>query len=76
VQAMFAPELAAMPVAQRRAVTAAADTLTQFEGTESLRVRLGYTTTQTADIFRRILTALFTVEPPLPKRSRTISRPC
>ncbi len=57
---MFAPELNALPSAQRRAIAAAADTLTQFESAEHLRVRLGYTTAQAADILRRSLTALLT----------------
>ena len=57
---MFAPELSALPAAQRRAIGAAADTLTQFESAENLRVRLGYSSAQTADILRRSLTALLT----------------
>lgn len=59
-QAMFAPELSALPTAQRRAIAAAADTLTQFESAEHLRVRLGFSSAQTADILRRSLTALLT----------------
>ena len=58
--AMFEPELAAMPAAQRRAMLAAADTLTQFEGAESLRMRFGSSTPRAADILRRSLTALLT----------------
>jgi AcrR family transcriptional regulator len=58
--AMFAPELSALPNAQRRAIGAAADTLTQFESAENLRVRLGYSSAQTADILRRSLTTLLT----------------
>jgi AcrR family transcriptional regulator len=59
-EAMFAPELAAMPVAQRRAVSAVADTLLQFESAEHLRVRLGLSPAQTADALRRALTTLLT----------------
>ncbi len=59
-EAMFAPELAAMPAAQRRAVSAAADTLLQFESAEHLRVRLSLSPAQTADVLRRTLTALLT----------------
>jgi TetR/AcrR family transcriptional regulator of autoinduction and epiphytic fitness len=58
--AMFAPELSALPTAQRRAIGAAADTLTQFESAENLRVRLGYSSAQTSDILRRSLLALLT----------------
>ncbi len=57
-EAMFAPELAAMTAAQRRAALAAADTLLQFESAEHLRVRLGNTPAQTNDVLRRALTAL------------------
>jgi AcrR family transcriptional regulator len=59
-ETMFAPELSAMSGTQRRAVSAAADTLLQFESAEHLRVRLGYTTAQTTDILRRTLTTLLT----------------
>jgi AcrR family transcriptional regulator len=58
--AMFARELAAMTVPQRRAALSAVDTLLQFEGAEHLRVRLGNTPAQTNDILRRALTALLT----------------
>ncbi len=57
---MFAPELAALPAAQRRAIGAAVDFLCQFESAEHLRVRMGYSNAQTADIIRRSLTALLT----------------
>jgi TetR/AcrR family transcriptional regulator, regulator of autoinduction and epiphytic fitness len=57
---MFAPELTALPAAPRRALGAAADSLTQFESAEHLRVRLGFSSAQTADILRRSLTALLT----------------
>jgi AcrR family transcriptional regulator len=57
-EAMFAPELAAMPAGRRRAVSAAADTLLQFESAEHLRVRLAFTPAQTTDILRRALTTL------------------
>jgi hypothetical protein len=56
--AMFAPELSPLAPAQRRAIGAAADALTQFEGAEHLRVHLGYSSAQAADIIRRSLTAL------------------
>lgn len=59
-EAMFAPELSGMTAPRRRAVTAAADTLLQFESAEHLRVRLGYSAAQTSDILRRSLTALLT----------------
>ncbi len=59
-EAMFAPELSGMSGAERRAVSGAADTLLQFESAEHLRVRLGYSPAQTADILRRTLTALLT----------------
>ena len=59
-EAMFDPELVAMPVAQRRAVSAVADTLLQFESAEHLRVRLGLSPAQTADVLRRALTTLLT----------------
>jgi AcrR family transcriptional regulator len=58
--AMFAPELSAMPAARRRAMAAAADTLTQFESAEHLRAHLGHSPAQTAEILRRGLTALLT----------------
>jgi TetR/AcrR family transcriptional regulator, regulator of autoinduction and epiphytic fitness len=57
---MFAPELAALPAAQRRAIGATVDVLSQFESAEHLRARLGYSDAQTADIMRRSLTALLT----------------
>ncbi len=41
-------------------MSAALDTLSQFESIEHLRVRRGLTTTQATDIFRRTLTALLT----------------
>jgi AcrR family transcriptional regulator len=59
-EAMFAPELAAMAPPQRRAAAAAVDTLLQFESAEHLRVRLGLSTGQAADVLRRSLTALLT----------------
>jgi AcrR family transcriptional regulator len=59
-ETMFAPELAAMPAAQRRAVSAVADTLLQFESAEHLRVRLGLSPAQTAEVLRRTLTTLLT----------------
>jgi AcrR family transcriptional regulator len=59
-EAMFAPELTAMPAPQRRAISAAADTLLQFESAEHLRVRLGLSPAQTADALRRTLTTLLT----------------
>ena len=59
-EAMFEPELAAMSAAERRAAAAALDTLLQFESAEHLRVRLGFTPAQTADVLRRTLTALLT----------------
>jgi TetR/AcrR family transcriptional regulator of autoinduction and epiphytic fitness len=59
-EAMFEPELAAMPATQRRAVSAAVDTLLQFESAEHLRVRLGLSPAQTADTLRRTLTTLLT----------------
>lgn len=59
-EAMFEPELAAMTAAERRAAAAALDTLLQFESAEHLRVRLGFTPAQTADVLRRTLTALLT----------------
>ncbi len=58
--AMFAPELSAMTAPRRRAMSAAADTLLQFESAEHLRVRLGCSAAQTADTLRRTLTALLT----------------
>jgi AcrR family transcriptional regulator len=57
-EAMFAPELAARPAAERRAVAATLDTLSQFESAEHLRVARGYTLAQTTDILRRSFTAL------------------
>jgi len=59
-EAMFAPELSEMSAPHRRAATAAVDILVQFESAEHLRVRLGYSPTQTADILRRSLAALLT----------------
>ena len=59
-EAMFAPELAAMTASPRRATSAAADILMQFESVEHLRVRLGYSAAQTVDILRRSLTTLLT----------------
>jgi AcrR family transcriptional regulator len=59
-EAMFAPELAALPAPERRAISATVDTLLQFDGAEHLRVRLAYSPAQTADILRRSLTALLT----------------
>jgi hypothetical protein len=59
-EVMFAPELAAMPATQQRAVSAVADTLLQFESAEHLRVRLGLSPAQTADTLRRTLATLLT----------------
>jgi TetR/AcrR family transcriptional regulator, regulator of autoinduction and epiphytic fitness len=59
-EAMFAPELTAMSASQRRAISAAADTLMQFESAEHLRVRCGFSPAQTTDILVRTLTALLT----------------
>jgi AcrR family transcriptional regulator len=59
-EAMFAPELTALPPAERRAVNATVDTLLQFDSAEHLRVRLAYSPAQTGDILRRSLTALLT----------------
>jgi AcrR family transcriptional regulator len=59
-EAMFAPELAAMSAARRRAATASVDVLLQFESAEHMRVVLGLTLAQTADALRRALTALLT----------------
>jgi AcrR family transcriptional regulator len=59
-EAMFAPELAAMTTAERRAALSAVDTLLQFESAEHLRIRLGCSPAQTSDILRRSLTALLT----------------
>jgi len=58
--AMFAPELATMSTAQRRAVTDAIDTLLQFESAEHLIGRLDLSSAQTADVLGRALTALLT----------------
>ena len=49
-----------MTAARRRAAVAAVDTLLQFESAEHLRVRLGLSTAQAADVLRRSLTALLT----------------
>jgi AcrR family transcriptional regulator len=56
---MFAPELAAMPAAQRRAAVAVADTLFQFESVEYLHEHLHLPPAQVADALRRALAALF-----------------
>lgn len=58
--AMFAPELAMMTTTQRRAVTAAIDTLLQFESAEHLIRRLDLSPAQTADVLGRALTSLLT----------------
>ncbi len=57
--AMFEPELALLAPNSRRAALAATDTLTQFEGVESLRVRLGYSIAQATDILCQSIAALF-----------------
>jgi len=59
-EAMFAPELAAMPTARRRAMSATTDILLQFESVEHLRIRLGCSPAQTVDTLRRSLTTLLT----------------
>jgi AcrR family transcriptional regulator len=59
-EAMFRPELSKLPAAERRAVSAALDTLLQFESAEHLRVTRGYSPALTSDILRRSITALFT----------------
>lgn len=56
--AMFAPELQARPVADRRAVLAAADTLCQFEAVEHLRVHLRLGPVQAAAALTTALRAL------------------
>ncbi len=60
LEAMFAPELTAMPAAKRRATLAAADALFQFEAVEHLCVHLELTTAQADEALRNALTALFT----------------
>jgi AcrR family transcriptional regulator len=59
LEAMFAPELAAMPAAPRRATIAVADTLFQFESVEYLREHLRLPPARAAESLRRALTALF-----------------
>jgi AcrR family transcriptional regulator len=54
-EAMFAPELEAMEPAERRAVLAAVDTLTQFPGFDHLRTHEVRTAAQGADALRRAL---------------------
>jgi AcrR family transcriptional regulator len=57
-EAMFAPELRAMSAADRRRTLAPIDALLQFESAEHLRVRLGFTVTQTNDVLNRALLSL------------------
>ena len=59
MEAMFEPELAAMPAAERRSALAAADALFQFEGVEHLCVHLGLTPARAKDTLRHTLTAFF-----------------
>jgi AcrR family transcriptional regulator len=55
---MFAPELAGLSPSTRRVTLAPVDALLQFESAEHLRVRLGFTVTQTNDVLNRALQSL------------------
>jgi len=58
VEAMFAPEMAGRPEAERRAVLAAVDTLLQFSGLEHLHVRSGLDLDTVHDVLVRAVGAL------------------
>ncbi|MCU1498605.1 MAG: putative TetR family transcriptional regulator [Acidimicrobiales bacterium] len=58
LEEMFAPELTALPPPDRRAATAAADTLMQFESLEHLHVRGGLSPSETAAVLRSGLRSL------------------
>jgi AcrR family transcriptional regulator len=57
-EAMFAPELRAMPAAERRSVVAAADALLQFESVEHLFAHLALTEAHVRDALRHALTSM------------------
>jgi AcrR family transcriptional regulator len=58
LEAMFEPELRAMPVPQRRAMLLAADALFQFEGVEHLWAHVALPPAELEDVLRRALHAL------------------
>jgi len=58
LEAMFAPELDALPPAERRAMAAAADVLCGFEAMEHLRVQRGFSAAKARDVVLRALAAL------------------
>lgn len=58
LEAMFAPELGRFPVAERRAMAAAADVLCGFEALEHLRVHRRFSAARAREVLRRALTAL------------------
>lgn len=55
LEAMFAPELRALPAAERRIAVAAADTMFQFAAVEHLHEHLGLSRSQVGEILRRSL---------------------
>lgn len=58
LEAMFDPELRALPLAKRRTTLAIVDTMLQFESVEHLHVRLGLSDRKTAEALRHTLRTL------------------
>lgn len=63
LEAMFAPELRAMPAPRRRSAVAAADTMFQFEGVEHLCEHLGLSDSRAAEVLRHGLRTLLAASP-------------
>lgn len=58
VERQFAPELSALPASRRRSVLAAIDTLTQFEGLDSLLVQQSLSVRETRETLLLVITVL------------------